>query len=106
MVIEMSKLQALIESEISDLFAGFGQPGEPENPVEMQQQLVARIMPLITPIEAEPVSLEEVIVKFREGNEGFPVERFRADWVISWVLAHFPPVARRFDDEQLFIKRN
>lgn len=36
-------LKNLVESEIADFFAGFGSPGEPETPEEMQRQLLARI---------------------------------------------------------------
>ncbi|MDF7662382.1 hypothetical protein PUG81_25750 [Erwiniaceae bacterium L1_54_6] len=35
--------QRLIESEIADFFAGFGSPGEPQTPEEMQHQLLGRI---------------------------------------------------------------
>ncbi|ELY2476199.1 hypothetical protein SOJ77_002866 [Cronobacter sakazakii] len=43
---------------------------------------------------AEPVTapdLHKVIYHFRDLNEGFPVERFKADYVISWMLANYPP---------------
>lgn len=51
----MSTLKQLIECEISDFFAGFGHPGEPETPEEMQSQLLARVMPLLAGLEQEPV---------------------------------------------------
>lgn len=35
--------------------------------------------------------LHKVIYHFRDCNEGFPVERFKADYVISWMLANYPP---------------
>lgn len=38
-----SDVEKLINSEIADFFAGFGHPGEPETPQEMQQQLQSRI---------------------------------------------------------------
>lgn len=38
-----SDVENLINSEIADFFAGIGQPGEPETPQEMQQQLQSRI---------------------------------------------------------------
>lgn len=45
--------------------------------------------------DSEPVALqpelEKVIYHFRDWNEGFPVERFKADYVISWMLANYPP---------------
>ena len=37
------------------------------------------------------VTREEAIAKFREWNIGFPVERFKADYVIGWMLFHYPP---------------
>ncbi|MFB4712485.1 hypothetical protein ACE3J3_25410, partial [Enterobacter hormaechei subsp. steigerwaltii] len=35
--------------------------------------------------------LRQVIYHFRDWNEGFPIERFKADYVISWMLANYPP---------------
>ncbi|HCA3644202.1 TPA: hypothetical protein ACHT11_004876 [Klebsiella pneumoniae] len=47
-------------------------------------------------MDSEPVALQpelaKVIYHFRDWNEGFPVERFKADYVISWMLANYPPV--------------
>lgn len=40
---------------------------------------------------AEPVSLESAIEKFKEYNIGFPVEKLKADFVISWCLANLTP---------------
>lgn len=37
------------------------------------------------------ITRDEAIAKFREWNIGFPVERFKADYVIRWVLFHYPP---------------
>ncbi|HIC2046393.1 TPA: hypothetical protein ACW0SH_001929 [Klebsiella pneumoniae] len=46
-------------------------------------------------MDSEPVALKpelaKVIYHFRDWNEGFPVERFKADCVISWMLANYPP---------------
>jgi len=53
----MATLKQLIECEISDFFSGFGHPGEPETPEEMQSQLLARVMPLFAGLEQEPVAL-------------------------------------------------
>ncbi len=52
----MMEIAKLIESEIGDFFAGFGHPGEPETPEEMQSQLLARVMPLLAGMEQEPVA--------------------------------------------------
>lgn len=35
--------------------------------------------------------LHKVVYHFRDLNEGFPVERFKADYVIAWMLANYPP---------------
>ncbi|WP_143712123.1 DUF551 domain-containing protein [Yersinia intermedia] len=40
---------------------------------------------------AEPVSLESAIAKFKEYNIGFPVEKLKADFVISWCLTNLSP---------------
>lgn len=46
-------------------------------------------------MDSEPGALQpelaKVIYHFRDWNEGFPVERFKADYVISWMLANYPP---------------
>ncbi|MCY2240324.1 hypothetical protein OW926_21260 [Klebsiella pneumoniae] len=46
-------------------------------------------------MDSEPAALQpelaKVIYHFRDWNEGFPVERFKADYVISWMLANYPP---------------
>ncbi|ENA1322306.1 TPA: hypothetical protein ACG0NW_002371 [Enterobacter roggenkampii] len=39
----LGELQATIESEIGDFFAGYGSPGEPETPEAAQVQLISRI---------------------------------------------------------------
>ncbi|WP_232353122.1 hypothetical protein [Hafnia alvei] len=39
----LTDIRTLILSEVSDFFAGFGTPGEPEAPEEMQRQLTMRI---------------------------------------------------------------
>lgn len=44
----MATLKELIVCEIGDFFAVLGQMGEPETPEEMQRQLMARVMPLLT----------------------------------------------------------
>ncbi|EOF8760966.1 TPA: DUF551 domain-containing protein [Yersinia enterocolitica] len=40
---------------------------------------------------AEPVSLKSAIAKFKEYNIGFPVEKLKADFVISWCLTNLTP---------------
>ena len=56
-------------------------------------------------MESDPVALQpelaKVIYHFRDWNEGFPVERFKADYVISWMLANYPPAYPAKDREQV-----
>ncbi|SAT91319.1 Eaa1 [Klebsiella pneumoniae] len=56
-------------------------------------------------LDSEPVALQpelaKVIYHFRDWNEGFPVERFKADYVISWMLANYPPAQPAKDREQV-----
>lgn len=56
-------------------------------------------------LDSEPVALQpelaKVIYHFRDWNEGFPVERFKADYVISWMLANYPPAQPATDREQV-----
>ncbi len=55
--------------------------------------------------DSEPVALQpepaKVIYHFRDWNKGFPVERFKADYVISWMLANYPPAQPAKDREQV-----
>lgn len=55
--------------------------------------------------DSEPLALQpelaKVIYHFRDWNEGFPVERFKADYVISWMLANYPPAQPAKDREQV-----
>ncbi|ELA3190815.1 DUF551 domain-containing protein, partial [Klebsiella pneumoniae] len=59
------------------------------------RQLEALIRQSLAAMDSEPVALKpelaKVIYHFRDWNEGFPVERFKADYVISWMLANYPP---------------
>ncbi|EMT5580079.1 hypothetical protein WMR29_001186 [Enterobacter hormaechei subsp. hoffmannii] len=54
---------------------------------------LARIALASLEAESKPKQpeLSHVIYHFRDWNEGFPVERFKADYVISWMLANYPP---------------
>lgn len=56
-------------------------------------------------MDSDPVALQpelaKVIYHFRDWNEGFPVERFKADYVISWMLANYPPAQPAKDREQV-----
>lgn len=49
----------------------------------------------------EQVDRETAITRFKEYNIGFPVERFKADYVIGWMLFHYPPAAPQADRKLL-----
>lgn len=77
----MATLQKLIESEIADFFAGFGSPGEPEAPEDMQSQLLARIVPLFASMEQEPVAWRYRFVHTPKSEEHGSY--FTTDWVLT-----------------------
>ncbi|MCL0347998.1 hypothetical protein [Klebsiella pneumoniae] len=68
-----------------------------DDPIELAKAIrKGPDMPPVQPVaDSEPVALKpelaKVIYHFRDWNEGFPVERFKADYVISWMLANYPP---------------
>ncbi|HHD7944308.1 TPA: hypothetical protein ACOXLU_004535 [Salmonella enterica] len=49
-------------------------------------------------LDAKHALFEVAIARFSKMNEGFPIKRFKADWVISWMLENFPPVAQKQGD--------
>ncbi|EHO9418258.1 hypothetical protein KNC47_004201 [Salmonella enterica] len=63
-------------------------------------RLVGKEQPV--PVVPEKMSkhalFEVAISRFSKMNEGFPIKRFKADWVISWMLENFPPVAQKQGD--------
>lgn len=48
--------------------------------------------------DAKHALFEVAIARFSKMNEGFPIKRFKADWVISWMLENFPPVVQKQGD--------
>ncbi|HGM7112041.1 TPA: hypothetical protein ACKQEX_000809 [Serratia marcescens] len=56
------------------------------------EAILALTAELLANREAQPVALD-VIARFKEWNTGFPIEKFKADYVIGWVLANYyaPP---------------
>lgn len=73
-------LGSLLESEITRL-VGKEQP-----------------VPIVPEKMSKHALFEVAIAKFSKMNEGFPIKRFKADWVISWMLENFPPVAQKQGD--------
>ncbi|MDV0546680.1 hypothetical protein [Klebsiella quasipneumoniae] len=78
----------ITRERIQQIFLGNG----PE-PSASEERELARMA--LAAMDSEPVALQpelaKVIYHFRDWNEGFPVERFKADYVISWMLANYPP---------------
>ncbi len=72
---------------------------------EGMARVMAEHLAALTAMDSEPVALQpelaKVIYHFRDWNEGFPVERFKADYVISWMLANYPPAQPAKDREQV-----
>lgn len=94
----MATLQKLIESEIADFFAGFGSPGEPESPAEMQSQLLARVAPLLASKEREPdfyvvvtsVGVRQSFLKNRAEAEHIIKQPFHKGYSLE--AAYFEPL--------------
>ncbi|HFI9533471.1 TPA: hypothetical protein ACGSV4_002214 [Escherichia coli] len=59
----------------------------------VREALMAAMKLALVSLEAKDKipELRQVIYHFRDWNEGFPIERFKADYVISWMLANYPP---------------
>ncbi|WP_283010833.1 hypothetical protein QLY67_015515 [Cronobacter turicensis] len=69
---------------------------------ELENELLAlrkereRVVPIVVP------DLHKDIYHFLDLNEGFPVERFKADYVIAWMLENYPPAPIVPDDSLPF----
>ena len=65
---------------------------EYETEYSAAEAILALTAELLANREAQPVALD-VIARFKEWNTGFPIEKFKADYVIGWVLANYyaPP---------------
>ncbi|HFW3843258.1 TPA: hypothetical protein ACIBLT_002668 [Salmonella enterica subsp. enterica serovar Javiana] len=58
----------------------------------------AQPVPIVPEKMSKHALFEVAIARFSKMNEGFPIKRFKADWVISWMLENFPPVAQKQGD--------
>ncbi len=86
----ITALKAAAQEEImfresSDTSDQWQDEATPENVLRLVEALSAK--------QAEPVSLKSAIERFEEYNIGFPVTKFKADFVISWCLVNLiqPP---------------
>lgn len=55
-------------------------------------------VPVVPEKMSKHALFEVAIARFSKMSEGFPSKRFKADWVISWMLENFPPVAQKQGD--------
>lgn len=55
-------------------------------------------VPVVPEKMSKHALFEVAIARFSKMNEGFPIKRLKADWVISWMLENFPPVAQKQGD--------
>ena len=69
-----SDVEKLINSEIADFFAGIGQPGEPETPQEMQQQLQSRISAIFNAAPNGMMQLSNELAEMKRKCVGLPDE--------------------------------
>lgn len=74
-----SDVEKLINSEIADFFAGIGQPGEPETPQEMQQQLQSRISAIFNASPNSMMQLSNELAEMKRKCVAGPPEDFPDD---------------------------
>ncbi|HDL8497016.1 TPA: DUF551 domain-containing protein [Yersinia enterocolitica] len=84
----MKELDSFTVERLEEIIAeeGYSAMRTPKND---EVRALARIA--LAAKRAEPVSLKSAIVKFKEYNIGFPVEKLKADFVISWCLNNLTP---------------
>lgn len=84
----MKELDSFTVERLEEIIAeeGYSAMITPKND---EVRALARIV--LAAKRAEPVSLESAIAKFKEYNIGFPVEKLKADFVISWCLTNLSP---------------
>lgn len=84
----MKELDSFTVERLEEIIAeeGYSAMRTPKND---EVRALARIA--LAAKRAEPVSLESAIEKFKAYNIGFPVEKLKADFVISWCLTNLTP---------------
>lgn len=65
---------------------------------EPRLHIKAQPAPVVPEKMSKHALFEVAIARFSKMNEGFPIKRFKADWVISWMLENFPPAAQKQGD--------
>ncbi|ENU0437672.1 DUF550 domain-containing protein [Salmonella enterica] len=86
--------RAMIEKLEINKSRQWPEPKDGEPRLHIKEQPV----PVVPEKMSKHALFEVAIARFSKMNEGFPIKRFKADWVISWMLENFPPVAQKQGD--------
>lgn len=86
--------RAMIEKLEINKSRQWPEPKDGEPRLHIKEQPV----PIVPEKMSKHALFEVAIARFSKMNEGFPIKRFKADWVISWMLENFPPVAQKQGD--------
>lgn len=86
--------QAMTEKLAINKTRQWPEPKDGEPRLHIKEQPV----PVVPEKMSKHALFEVAIARFSKMNEGFPIKRFKADWVISWMLENFPPVAQKQGD--------
>ncbi len=86
--------RAMIEKLEINKSLQWPEPKDGEPRLHIKEQPV----PVVPEKMSKHALFEVAIARFSKMNEGFPIKRFKADWVISWMLENFPPVAQKQGD--------
>lgn len=86
--------QAMVEKLAVNKQREWPEPKDGEPRLHIKEQPV----PIVPEKMSKHALFEVAIARFSKMNEGFPIKRFKADWVISWMLENFPPVAQKQGD--------
>lgn len=86
--------RAMIEKLEINKTRQWPEPKDGEPRLHIKEQPV----PIVSEKMSKHALFEVAIARFSKMNEGFPIKRFKADWVISWMLENFPPVAQKQGD--------
>lgn len=86
--------QAMVEKLAVNKQREWPEPKDGEPRLHIKEQPA----PVVPEKMSKHALFEVAIARFSKMNEGFPIKRFKADWVISWMLENFPPVAQKQGD--------
>lgn len=86
--------RAMVEKLAINKGRQWPEPKDGEPRLHIKEQPV----PIVPEKMSKHALFEVAIARFSKMNEGFPIKRFKADWVISWMLENFPPVAQKQGD--------